>query len=217
MSISKKIIAIEGNIGVGKTTLIDYLKINNIFDAEFLYEPVDDWLQIKDSDGKSIFQKYNENREKYAFDFQHIAYYARMKKLFELIYNSEKNIIFMDRSLGTDKNVFEKMLYDNGMIDELENKIYEYWDSYVQTQLHIKKNIIYLKCDPSVAYERMIGRGRKDEMNIKLDYIKNIHDYHNIWIDHEIKNNEHVIILDCNNGTITKENIDKIKLFVSEC
>lgn len=216
MSISKKIIAIEGNLGVGKTTLVDYLKSNNIFEADFLYEPIDEWMQIKDSDGKSIFQKYNENRKKYAFDFQHIAYYARMEKLFDLVNNSKKNIIFMDRSLGTDKNVFEKMLYDNGMISELENKIYEYWDSYVQTQLHIKKNIIYLRCDPCVAYARMIGRGRKEEQNIKLDYIKNIHEYHDNWINHEIKNNEHIIILNCDSGTINNENIDKIKLFVSE-
>ena len=32
--------------------------------------------------------------------------------------NSDKELIFLDRSLGTDKNVFEKMLYDDNILSE---------------------------------------------------------------------------------------------------
>ena len=46
-------IYVEGNIGTGKTTFLDFLKTlfskNN---HSFVYEPVDQWTNLKDSNGK---------------------------------------------------------------------------------------------------------------------------------------------------------------------
>jgi len=213
----KTIITIEGNIGVGKTTLIDYIKNNKIFDAEYLYEPIDKWLSLNDSDNKNILYKFYDDKKKYAYEFQHIVYYSRAEKLIELCNNSNKNIIFMDRSLGTDSNVFEKMLFDDGFINNIEHSVYKHWDKFINSLIKSKKNLIYLKCDPIAAYNRMIGRGRKEEINISLEYIQKLHDYHEAWINQEFKNGSNVLILDCNNGTIQNNIIDKIKLYVTQC
>ena len=53
---NKYIISIEGNIGSGKTTIIENLKKRFEDDASvlFLTEPVDIWEKIKDKDGKTI-------------------------------------------------------------------------------------------------------------------------------------------------------------------
>ena len=45
------IITIEGNIGSGKSTIINYLKTINNKDIVFIDEPVNEWLNIK-SNGK---------------------------------------------------------------------------------------------------------------------------------------------------------------------
>lgn len=214
---SKIIIDFEGNIGAGKTTLLEYFEKNKIYNADILYEPVNEWKSIKDDANSNIFEKFNYDKKKYAFEFQHIVYYSRMNKLFDLINNSDKKFIFMDRSLGTDKNVFEQMLYDNKYIDELEHKIYNYWDDFIKNQFHINKNIIYLKCDPETAYNRMLNRGRKEEININISYIEQLHNYHNKWINQEISNNKHVLVLDCNDSTINESNIEKINKFINEC
>ena len=70
------IISIEGNIGTGKSTLVQMLKdtYKNNNNVVFLQEPVDMWNTIKDSNGETILSKFYGNQEKYAFSFQMMAY-----------------------------------------------------------------------------------------------------------------------------------------------
>ena len=60
-----KIISIEGNIGSGKSTLVEGLKQK--YKAQehicFLQEPVDEWSCVRDNDGKTILEKYYGNQE----------------------------------------------------------------------------------------------------------------------------------------------------------
>ena len=74
------IIAVEGNIGSGKSTLVQNLelKLSKNADICFLQEPVDEWDQIKDAEGKTMLEKYYGNQEKYAFSFQMMAYISRL-------------------------------------------------------------------------------------------------------------------------------------------
>ena len=108
--------------------------------------------------------------------------------------NSDKELIFLDRSLGTDKNVFEKMLYDDNILSELEHKMYELWCDFYQKNINSDKEyIIYLRCDPKTSFERIKKRGREEEKNITLEYLEKLHKYHEIWLT--CKNN--VLIIDC--------------------
>ena len=56
------IISIEGNIGVGKSTVVDLLKskYSNLQNQSivFLQEPVKQWETIKDKSGASILEKF---------------------------------------------------------------------------------------------------------------------------------------------------------------
>jgi deoxyadenosine/deoxycytidine kinase len=53
----KQIFSIEGNIGSGKSTLIEYL---NKCNKNFIYlpEPVTTWNEFTDSSGVTILEKY---------------------------------------------------------------------------------------------------------------------------------------------------------------
>jgi deoxyadenosine/deoxycytidine kinase len=63
MQNSKIIISIEGNIGVGKSSFIELLKISLNKDRyEFISEPVDEWLNLKDNEGKNLLQTFYESR-----------------------------------------------------------------------------------------------------------------------------------------------------------
>ena len=48
-------------------------------------------------------------------------------KIEDSIRTSKSEYIFLDRSLGTDSNVFEAMLYDQGKINKLEHSMYKLW------------------------------------------------------------------------------------------
>ena len=87
------IIAIEGNIGSGKSTMVDLLKKqydNKILFGRkvvFLQEPVKQWENIS-SNGENILEKFYADQEKWAFSFQMMALntiYMKLLLIFEIM------------------------------------------------------------------------------------------------------------------------------------
>ena len=179
--------SIEGNIGSGKSTLLKELKSKmnkHNLSVCFVEEPVDIWDSIKDKNGNNMLTKYYGDQKKYAFSFQMMAYISRLSLLKKAI--SEKyDIIITERSIFTDCNVFAKMLYDNGTIEDVEYSIYKKWFDEFLTELP-EINIIYIKTDPKIAYERIKKRKRSGE-DIPLEYLENCHTYHENWLENDKK------------------------------
>jgi deoxyadenosine/deoxycytidine kinase len=128
MSNRPLIISIEGNIGVGKSTILNELKqqfrTNNI-NAVFMQEPVGLWEKVVDEDGNTMLSKYYADSEKYAFPFQIMAYTTRLSTLRNCIEsNPNCDVIVCERSLEADKNIFAKMLFDDKMIESVNYQIY---------------------------------------------------------------------------------------------
>ena len=175
------LISVEGNIGSGKSTLLQQLKLKyelkELLPEDhrqkiiFLQEPVDEWNTIQDHRGVSILQHFYNDQQKYAFSFQMMAYITRLKILMEAIEKYPDAIIIMERSLGTDKNIFAKMLYQDEKINEIEYKIYLKWfDEF--TKNIPKLNILYLRVKPTTCMQRIKMRNRTGEEGITLEYIE---------------------------------------------
>lgn len=205
------IYAIEGNIGSGKSTLLTLL--SKYKDIIKIQEPVDIWRTIKDDSGKDMIEKFYENQEKYAFSFQMMAYISRITLLKKKLQENPNGIFITERSVFTDRNIFAKMLFDDGKIESVNYQIYLKWFDEFVKNLPIK-GIIYLKTDPKTCLERIKIRNRKGEENISLKYINRCHRYHQEWIN-SIKNGENVLILD---GNITNPELhfQQIKLFTCQ-
>lgn len=190
------ILSIEGNIGSGKSTIIDFLKNNyNDDNIIFLPEPVDEWENIKDKENNTILQKFYNDQKKYSFAFQMMAYISRLNLLRETIKQNPNKTIISERSLFTDKYVFAKMLHDSDNMEDVEYQIYNNWfNSFLDLAPFSK--MIYLKTDPKISFNRISVRNRQGEDKIPYEYIENCHKYHNEMydiIDFEKK------IIDCTN------------------
>lgn len=196
-----KFISIDGNIGSGKSTLLKKLKEHFIHNKDvcFLPEPVSIWETITDLNGESIISKYYKNQDKYSFSFQMMAYISRLSILKKALTKNYK-VIISERSLYTDFNIFSKMLYDNKKIEEVEYKIYTKWFNEFIDDIP-STHIIYIKCSPKIAYNRVIKRNREGE-NIPIEYLMLCDTYHNKWLD----TGEDVIYL-YNKKTIPKDHI----------
>lgn len=208
------IVSIEGNIGVGKSTLINILK-NNFENCEVVNEPVDIWTKITDSsNNKNILELFYDDPEKWSYYFQHVACITRMIKIEEVLKKTNKNIIFLDRSLETDSNIFEKMLYDNKQITEIEHKMYKllynFYQDYVRS--HSRNIIVYLKSTPETCMKRVQKRNRQGEEKITLEYLENLNKYHDDWLLNN--DNKNIIIIDCNEEF--ENNSIKIQKFIND-
>jgi len=192
---NKIIISVEGNIGVGKSTFINILKSKWDGGCEVIPEPVDMWKNLTNSDGKNILQTFYEDIPRWAYSFQNVACITRMMKMENTIRNSTSQYIFLDRSLGTDKNVFEAMLHDQGHMTEIEHQMYNLWCDFYHQYVRSQSNqiYIYLKASAETCAQRIKKRARVEEESIGLDYLKGLNDYHDAWLLAE----PNVIVIDC--------------------
>lgn len=194
------IVSIDGNIGSGKSTFISHLK-NNVFTKSpnviFLPEPVDEWNTIVDIQGNSILSKFYQDQDKYSFSFQMMAYISRLVLMQDKIKeiknqharaddNSDKNTndnhnnnecyyIFTERSLNTDREIFAKMLYEQGKMEDVNYQIYLKW---FNNFAYLPDTYIHINTDPEICLERIKKRSREGESLIELDYLKLCHRYH---------------------------------------
>ena len=215
----KKIkLILEGNIGTGKTTLGKKL-VEKYKDSEFITEPVNDWINIKDNDDKqNILEKFYINKERWGYTFQTYAFLTKAKLISK---PQEKSIRFLERSILTDKNVFAKALYESGEMNNIEWKMYIEWSEWIYKEIEEKvgshDGIIYIRCDPLISYDRVKIRLRAEENLIPLEYLEKIHKYHDEWL----LNNSNVIVIDVNNDFENNEKeleiiINKISEFIDK-
>lgn len=181
------ILSIEGNIGTGKSTIIENLKkYNTDKKIYFVPEPIDIWETIVDSpidsgqSGKTILELFYTNNKQFAFSFQMMAYISRVYKLKEAIKNNPESIIITERSILTDRHVFAKMLYDNGDISNVDYRIYLEWFDYFIKEIPIS-GIIHMHSNPETCMKRIKKRNRTGEV-MEQNYLVNCDKYHQDWL-----------------------------------
>ena len=203
-------ISIEGNIGTGKSTLIDKLqkhfaKMNTDKKIGYIPEPIHIWNSVTDTQGVTILEKYYEDQKKYAFPFQMMAYISRLSGMRKAM-QQDYDIIIMERSMFTDKEVFAQMLFHDGKIETIEYNIYKKWfTEFIGDFPQIRH--IYIQAEPEVSEERVLKRQRQGE-KIPLTYLEKCHAYHEHWLVTNNRSESTTLLLD-GNKDMTDADYDK--------
>ena len=178
------IIYLEGNIGSGKSTFMSLIS-ENIHNCMFIQEPVNEWVEIKDSKGVNILDKFYNDTKKWAFPFQMTTFITRVQKIATIPNN---RLALVERSVFTDKKCFARSLFESGHLNEIEWKLYNDWFVWLCDNFNVKPSAyIYLKTEPETCFERIKKRSRNEETTISLDYLSKLHDKHEQWMSYERK------------------------------
>ena len=193
------IYTIDGNIGCGKTSVLNYLhKYKNI---QIDLEPVDKW--------KTFLDNIYLSKTGY-FNFQIKVWLDRAW----IQEKDNKSIILMERSPFFIRNTFNKNDYNNNNINEDEynviNEMYNKTDNIWKSNLYI-----YLRSSPKKCLERIQYRGRNNEMDISLDYIINIHNLHEETYKIALDKKLDIIVIDVDNKSIN-EIADEILILIND-
>lgn len=70
-----KVIAVEGNLGAGKSTYLAFLQ-KILPDIEIIKEPVDEWQNIR---GHNLLEMFYKDSKRWSFTFQTYAMVSRMR------------------------------------------------------------------------------------------------------------------------------------------
>lgn len=196
------LVSFDGNIGSGKSTMMKkahefYRNSENVIFAE---EPIEKWNQIKDKNGTEMLKLFYQDQEKHAFKFQIMAFVSRLAGLREIVKaNPEKNIVIItERSLYTDKEIFAKMLFDQGKMSDVEHQIYLTLFDEFASEFEVNK-VVYIRTDPVKCHERVHLRAREGEELIPLAYLEECHKYHEEFLDLERGLFKEQMVLDGNN------------------
>tara|TARA_B000000477_G_scaffold2994_1_gene2797 strand:- start:16482 stop:17099 length:618 start_codon:yes stop_codon:yes gene_type:complete len=186
------IITIDGNIGCGKTGVLNYLHKNYKYAIDL--EPVDNWQ-------KHLNRIYNEEKNENLelsniFDFQVRIWLDRCWIQTKI----EANIILVERSPSFIRNVFIKNAINCKDITENESEILDYL--HKKTDYLWQNNIyIYLQSNPTSCLTRIKKRNRISEDKISIEYLEKIHDLHEIHYNSMINKTE-IYIISVENKTI---------------
>ena len=212
-ALKNMIVYIEGNIGTGKSTFVNLLgNYMNAIEAEgrfkpiLIQEPVDEWMQTFDSDGKNILEKFYENQNRWSFTFQMNSFISRAHKISQALKECEtlgkQPLLLVERSIYTDHYCFAKNCYESGKMTKMEYDIYCKWNSWLSDEFSLRPAAyVYLRCSPDENAIRIAQRSRDGECNIPLDYLKCLHNLHDEWMGKE-------------KATIPVLTIDAMKYFI---
>jgi len=208
-------IYIEGNIACGKSTFTKLLS-NKFKNYEFVQEPVDEWINTKDNNDVNILEHFYKNPERWSFAFQMTTFITRIQK----ISNIPKNkLAFIERSVFTDRHCFSKNLYETGKLNDIEWNLYTNWFEWLSKTFNVEPCLfIYLKTNPEVCFKRLQKRSRNEESSVPLDYLVQLHNKHETWLNNI--EDSRILTIDANKEFETdldrfNEIIDKINTFIS--
>lgn len=106
----------------------------------------------------------------------------------ELIDASPKmeKLLFVERSIYTDKNCFAENCFESGNMSKLEYDVYCKWNEWLSSEFRVRPDAyIYLRCFPNVNHDRISKRNREGEENIPLEYLQVLHEKHEKWMAKE--------------------------------
>ena len=166
---SRKFIAIAGNVGSGKSSLLDFL--TSTYDVSPFYEPNDDNPYLPD---------FYKDMKRWAFQSQLFFLSNKFRSHQEA--DRTAGVVIQDRTIFEDAEIFATALHQMRKIDKRDWQTY--W-SFYQTILEAIQPpdlMIYLRCPMRTLRQRIRIRGRKMEQDIPLSYLKRLERLYESWV-----------------------------------
>jgi deoxyadenosine/deoxycytidine kinase len=165
----KKFIAIAGNIGVGKSTLVNMMCER--LGWEPFFEGVVDNPYLAD---------FYADMERWSFQSQVFFLSRRLRDLRHLM-DFPKTVV-QDRSVYEDAEVFAKNLYRQGFIHDRDWKTYRELYEVLTELLPPPDLVVYLEASVPTLLQRIELRGRDFEKKIAPDYLAQLNELYQEWI-----------------------------------
>ena len=166
----KKFIAVAGNMGSGKTSMVEFLHTRYGFEP--VYEPYTTNPYLDD---------FYKDMRQWAFHSQ--LYFLTHKFRLHLGLNDAPGTVVQDRSIYEDAEIFATNLYRGRFMCKRDYATYMNLYESMRSALQPPDLMIYLKCDTRAVRQRIRRRGRASEQSIPGGYIRRLNKLYEEWIE----------------------------------
>lgn len=170
------VVGVEGNIGVGKSSLLRELGVRNP-SWLLILEPVEKWA--------AMLGATHENPKELSVGLQRLVCRVMVDRLPEPEQIRNVPVILMERSLEASQHVFTQLAYEQGHINARDREDLNHM--FEKSRLNVDRKlspglVLYLSTCPEKALERVRGRGRPCERSLSLSFLSHLHHLHVNWL-----------------------------------
>jgi deoxyadenosine/deoxycytidine kinase len=165
----RKAIAIAGNIGVGKSTLVEFL--SRTYGISPYYEPSEDNPYLPD---------FYDDMKRWSFHSQ--LYFLSNKFRIHQELDRMPGLVVLDRTIFEDAEIFATALHDMKHMDDRDWETYTNFYRSILDAIKPPDLMIYLRCSMRTLRKRIKLRGRAMEQDVPLAYLKRLEGLYEAWI-----------------------------------
>jgi len=166
----KRSIAIAGNMGTGKSTLVDFLA--RTYGVVPFYEPNDENPYLAD---------FYKDMKGWAFQSQ-LYFLANKFRLHQKL-DRQPGVVALDRTIFEDAEIFATALHQMRKISKRDWHTYQSFYGAILDAIRPPDLMIYLRCSMRTLRQRIRLRGRAMEKDVPLSYLKRLERLYDVWIE----------------------------------
>ncbi|PAD38972.1 deoxynucleoside kinase [Terribacillus sp. 7520-G] len=176
-------IAVEGPIGVGKTSLAKRIAYH--FQYALLKEIVEE---------NPFLGKFYENIEEWSFQLEMFFLTNRYKQLNDI----RKDYLSQDQPVVADYHIAKNMIFAQRTLAAPEFNKYSRIFSILTEDIPLPNMVIYLDASLETLLERIEMRAREAEQHIQPDYLEQLASDYRTFMDRFEQENPHIPVLRLN-------------------
>lgn len=165
----KRSIAIAGNMGSGKSTLVEFL--SRTYGVKPFYEPNDENPYLAD---------FYKDMKRWAYQSQ--LYFLSNKFRLHQELDRQPGVVALDRTIFEDAEIFATALMQMRKISKRDWDTYQGFYGAILDAIRPPDLLIYLRCSMRTLRRRIRLRGRQMEQDVPLAYLKRLDRLYEKWI-----------------------------------
>lgn len=166
---AQKYVAIAGNIGSGKSSLVDFLC------REYKLKPF-----FEPNDFNPYLADFYKDMKVWAYHSQ--LFFLTQKFRIHQELDRSNDVVVQDRTIFEDAEIFCTNLFKGGLINKRDYRTYMDLYHTITDSIKLPTVLIYLECPLRTLKKRIAKRGRQMEKTLPDAYLKRLERLYKDWI-----------------------------------